>query len=373
MRPKVMALRIGIFHPRINLCGGAEWVAINIMNTLKQNGHKVVILTNDRVDQKKIMDSFSKKTTIDSQIVFPFAFFPPTDWHNIYTDALRSMTLKSKCDILIDTISNAILPGTDIAYIHFPLLKLLSQNPTLKNRVFYLPYRMFVRGVKNLDQKIIFANSKFTAEAIREAIGVRPHVLYPPIQTGFFNGDLSRPRDDTVITVARISPEKSLTAIPYVAKLTDEKISFLIVGLLQSKKVLSSILELIRKLEVSERVKVLTDITRDQLRTILLNSKVYFHPTINEHFGVSIVEAMAFGCIPVVHDSGGPREFVPSGFRYKSMEEAAAKIERAISEWSVKRAEEMSHIADDFSESNFSNKFIDILSDSYVNMKPEPQ
>lgn len=356
-------LRVGIFHPVIKYCGGAEWVAINIMNTLKQHGHEIVLLTNERVDQVKIADTFRRNVSVDAQISLPLTFFPPTDYHNLYTDALRSLILKSKCDILIDTISNAILPGMDVAYIHFPLLKKLL--PTFRNRVFYFPYRILVRGVKDLDQKVIFANSEFTAKAIREAIGVRANVLYPPIPESFLNyrnnGNSSKPRDDIVVTVARISEGKNLTVIPYIAKLTDKNVSFLIVGLLQSKKVLRSILELVEKLEVSDRVKVLTDIKRDQLRTVLLNSKVYLHPTINEHFGVSIVEAMASGCIPMVHDSGGPKEFVPYNLRYRSMEEAATKIEKAISEWSPTYSKRMFNVARRFSESDFSKRFLDTL------------
>jgi glycosyltransferase involved in cell wall biosynthesis len=48
---------------------------------------------------------------------------------------------------------------------------------------------------------------------------------------------------------------------------------------------------------------------------------------------VSIVEAMASGCIPIVHNSGGPREFVPHRLRFDTLEEAATKIEKAILQW----------------------------------------
>ncbi|MDQ6864922.1 MAG: glycosyltransferase [Thermoproteota archaeon] len=33
----------------------------------------------------------------------------------------------------------------------------------------------------------------------------------------------------------------------------------------------------------------------------------------NEHFGIAVVEAMAAGCLPVVHASSGPMEIVANG------------------------------------------------------------
>jgi glycosyltransferase involved in cell wall biosynthesis len=36
----------------------------------------------------------------------------------------------------------------------------------------------------------------------------------------------------------------------------------------------------------------------------------HFHPRPNEHFGIATVEAMAAGCLPVVHASRGPLEVI---------------------------------------------------------------
>jgi len=44
----------------------------------------------------------------------------------------------------------------------------------------------------------------------------------------------------------------------------------------------------------------------------LVNSKVFLHPAPFESFGIAVADSMAAGAIPVVHDSGGSREFVPS-------------------------------------------------------------
>jgi len=361
-----MILITGVFSPAINWCGGGEWVAINIINALKEHGHQVIILTDKPLNQNRFANVFNRKVSVDQQIVFPLAFFPPISYHNIYTDAIRSLMLKFKCEALIDTYSNAILPGMDVSYVHYPLLKRVeSELPYIRNKIYFYPYRSFLnfrRG--DINHKLIVANSKFTAEAVKVEFGVDSHILYPPVSSDMLNHnetDLNGQRDNTVTTIARISEDKNLKIIPYIAKLTGKEMSFTIAGLLNSKEVLNSLLRLIKELKVSEKVKILTNVKRDRLREILLNSKVYLHPTVNEHFGISIVEAMSSGCLPLVHDSGGPREFVTQDLRYKSIEEAAEKVEEAVHGWSPTKARRISKIAERFSENNFSKRFIDVF------------
>ena len=78
---------------------------------------------------------------------------------------------------------------------------------------------------------------------------------------------------------------------------------------------------------------------------------------VGEHFGISIVEAMASGCIPIVHNSGGMKEFVPAENRYETLQEAADKIDSAINNWSIEKTLEPKKIADQFSIENFSRQF----------------
>jgi alpha-1,2-mannosyltransferase len=359
-------LIIGVFSPIINWCGGAEFVALNIINALKEQRHKLILMSNKSLDQSKFKDVFGKNIIVDQQIIFPLRFFSPTNFHNIYTDSIKSLMLKSKCEIVIDVYSNAMLPGVEIEYIHYPLLKAVETGLPHKraNRIFFYPYQSFLRAKrKNISRKLILANSHFTAEAIKSELGVNPHVLYPPISDNFIYArkNLTEKRGARVITVSRISNGKNLSIIPYIAKLTRKEISFAIVGLLDSSKTLNLLTKSIRKLGLSERVKIYINLSRDQLKRMLLTSKVYLHPTLNEHFGISIVEAMALGCIPVVHDSGGPREFVNEKFRYESVEEAAEKVEKAADYWSPDRAVAISNIAEQFSGNTFSKNFISLF------------
>jgi alpha-1,2-mannosyltransferase len=359
-------LIVGVFSPVINWCGGAEWVAVNMMTALKEHGHQTIILTDRPLNQEKFKHVFNRKVPADQQIVLPLRLFSPSNYHNIYTDSIRSLVLKTKCEVLIDTFSNAILPGANVAYIHHPLLKKVQNElPDLKNKIYFFPYKNFLKSQQNsINKRLIFANSKFTAEAIETEIGVEPHVLYPSVSNEILNNnymDFNKQRDDAVTTVARIDKGKNLYMIPHIAKLIRKDITFTIAGLLDNETVLDSLLNLIRQLGVSDRVRIETNVKREELRKILFNSKVYLHPKVSEHFGISIIEGMAAGCIPVVHNSGGPREFVPPNQRFNSIEEAADIVEKAIDSWSPTQARKVAEETEKFGENHFSKQFIDAI------------
>jgi hypothetical protein len=74
---------------------------------------------------------------------------------------------------------------------------------------------------------------------------------------------------------------------------------------------------------------------------------------------------MASGCIPIVHNSGGPVEFVPEPFRFNRLGQAARKIEQAIFEWSPQQATRFVRIAQSFREEKFSENFLKMFN-SYV-------
>jgi glycosyltransferase involved in cell wall biosynthesis len=360
-------LTVGVFHPALNVCGGAEWVAVNVINCLKKAGFDTIVLTDKRIDQERIWTLFGQKVHADAQMIFPLEFFPITDQHNIYSDFIRTVCLREKCNILIDTCSSALLPGVDITYVHFPFLGRLVGFDRETNIIrkllntYYFPYRLYERKNASNLNRIILANSKYTMGYIRRITGAASTVLYPPIPRSFFTRERCFERENVVVSVDRICPDKQLTIIPQIAKLTDKKIRFLIIGLSESKSELNRILNLITSNGLSDRVKVMTDVPREKVQSILRSSKVFLHPAAGEHFGVSIAEGMASGCIPVVHNSGGPREFVPERFRFNEVTEAARKIEKAVLGWSSEDANECMRIAQRFSEESFSTNFLRIL------------
>lgn len=348
--------------------GGAELVALVVTNTLARNGYEVILFTNKKVDQKETERVLGERVHSSVKTIVKPSFIRPRTLSDVYQTIFRSAAFKAKCDVLIDTYSNFFFPWADICYTHFPFMNRYVYNPRfpyLKSshliEVGGLPYAFLEKNVFNPNHKgkLIIANSHFTAHAIKEFSKADVQVLYPPIPSTFFHkNSVDNSRKNLVVTISRFGVDKGLETIPYIAKLTEENVKFVIIGIVHDQNILQSIRNNIKKFNISHKVEVLTNISKPQIKDILKSAKIYLHTTVNEHFGISIAEAMAMGCIPVVHNSGGVKEFVPADYRYNNIREAAHNIETAINEWTPNKASEMMQIAERFKEENFSKKLL---------------
>lgn len=85
------------------------------------------------------------------------------------------------------------------------------------------------------------------------------------------------------------------------------------------------------------------DIAAQELRRLLSQGKIYWHatgldeseenqPILLEHFGITTVEAMASGCVPVVIAKGGQKEIVTpeSGFLWSTRDELKERTSELI-------------------------------------------
>jgi glycosyltransferase involved in cell wall biosynthesis len=79
-----------------------------------------------------------------------------------------------------------------------------------------------------------------------------------------------------------------------------------------------------------------------ELIEILHNSRFYVHLMEGEHFGIAPIEGLASGCVTLVHNSGGMKEFIPEEFRwqqYADLKEKIAKYNEKEESWEKQRQE----------------------------------
>jgi glycosyltransferase involved in cell wall biosynthesis len=334
-----------------------------MINSLKARGHEVVVFSAEKIDKARIFQVFGRELCFDAEAHFWPYILDPYDGISVYENTLKSLLFKLKCELLIDTFSNDLLPWSDAVY--FQGEALVSVLPKGLKGSFFLPFRALLRQFSNspnYESKIAMACSKFSARLIEEAVGHKVEALYPPVSNFFKINDVNmNSRADVVVTVSRFAKQKRLEMVSRIAKLTPDGISFIIAGACRSSEALFSIQNSIRKLGVGKKVKLMPNISRTELRELLRKSKVYLHTSENEPFGVSIVEAMSSGCITIAPNSGGPKEFVPKELLYASVEEAASLVESSIVTWSPRKAEEFIKSAERFSEDKFRKEFLKIM------------
>lgn len=130
--------------------------------------------------------------------------------------------------------------------------------------------------------------------------------------------------------------------------------------------------------DISEHIKLATNAPRSQLEDYLKRAHIYVHacgygaslaaqPENQEHFGISVVEAMSYGCIPIVYNAGGPKTIVDDascGFTYSTIDECAAIIRKLMAmpldEVEVLSAKAMA-AAWQYADDKFADKFRSLL------------
>lgn len=169
------------------------------------------------------------------------------------------------------------------------------------------------------------------------------YVLSPPVfieKYQKFVKNLSE-RGDYIICFGRISPEKryevAIKALSFSA--LKPRLKLLIAGALDyndhSKIMyLRSLLNLAKRYGVKLEVKLNVD-ERTKIE-LLSRALAYIHTAIGEHFGITVVEAMATGTPVIVHSSGEPYFGITQqglyGLIFKDSRDLAKKIDTLISD-----------------------------------------
>ena len=372
-----MPKKIGVFCPTLNVYGGGEFVAIAIANALAQNNHQVILFSANKVDSKAIKGFFGENLHPSIESIVQPTHFTPRGLVDFYQTIFHAYIAKSKCDLFIDAFSNCVFPWTEISYIHYPFLNVHSYSrrfPYLGSphilQVGALPHVMFENNFVRYNEKLVLANSYYTAEEIKK-YSDKPvvEVLYPPFSSCIseIGKDTTKKlQENLVVTTSRLEPNKLLERIPRIAAQTDSNIHFAVIGRLYNKETLTNLQNLTEKLGLTSRVRFYPNASAEQKIDLLKRAKIYLHTMIGEHFGISIVEAMALGCLPIAHNSGGMREFVPQQYRYETTQDAADKINAEMQNWSREKSLEAQELSAKFSYDNFSERFMELFSKHYA-------
>ncbi|MDQ3835632.1 MAG: glycosyltransferase [Thermoproteota archaeon] len=365
-----------VIHHTLNSLGGETTVAIETIESLYELGYEVELVTVQPPELETITRSYGKKIHVGHiKNLLPFKL----NYFGVYQ---RLLTLFSSIDfkdsdVVINTHGDALpyrISGNVpyLLYLHFPTFLMNSRGGYGSNkytrsyfwRVYFKPYSIIahslaVRAIAR--SSLILTNSQFSREAIRQAFPtLQPNILYPPVDTERFSSAYNQPfhsRESKVLVVSRFSPEKRIENALKISQLLGGKIKFELVGSLApaNRPYFKRLKEMIENFGLTQIVNLTPNATNQELVNIMSKSTIYLHTMIGEHFGVSIVEAMAAGLIPIVPAYGGCSEIVPKEYQYSNLEQAANLIAKNHNHPNEQKRTEMRQMSMQFSPSNFRN------------------
>ncbi len=354
-------MKIGIIHGFVGGGGGTEKTLYAIIEALVEGGHKVTLYTISKPPVK------IPGIKIVSTLPFHLPIF------GLYQRYLESKLIEKTNDedLVIQASGGLALPRKKdqkvIIYCHHDFQNETKKDITKYKGVwswYYKPYyvlsQKFVKQIN--DKNILFvSNSKFIQDSIKKNFSKDSVVIYPPVELEVFQNDVNKER--SAITISRYSQEKNLEFAIDVFK--DVDVKYTIIGNTKArvnKLYYEKMMTRINNLNKS-KISLLENIHRNQVVESLKKAKIYFHAS-PETFGITIVESMGSGCIPIVPDNSAHKETVQfSELRYipNDVNDARNKLKKAIAGDYDYLLINLKRLSEVYSKENFKKNIINFV------------
>lgn len=373
------ALRVGVYDLYWSTLGGGEQVAGTIASVLADD-HDVTLLGPAPLD----LDVTRERLGID---LGGCAF-------RLVQDDADASSASADFDLFVNV--TYLSSATNHAacgwyYVHFP-----GQPPTSRDRLRQwtsvnaarlldrpgLPQRLadvragFERRVRPTGHLATYerflANSHYTADWVRRLWAVPCTVLYPPVRAMLATG----PKRPLVLNVGRFFDPRfghSKRQLDLVHVFDDLDLDGWELALAGGCDAANREYALaVRRAALGKPIHVHVNARGAVVTQLLTDAAIYWHasgygadatrhPERFEHFGITVVEAMAAGAVPLVYGAGGPAEIVThgaNGCHWHDLGELASLTARLAREPGerVRLADSARHRAQEFSVGRFAEQ-----------------
>jgi glycosyltransferase involved in cell wall biosynthesis len=371
----ILGLIANIVHISLNARGGGERLAVATIKAISSMGIGVELSTVEKPDMALIQDAYGTNVSEDIKKIRTLNILQKYGPRN-YT-----FTVNTHGDML-PFYHKDFTKKNAITYCHYPIARylidcgdpdysavlqnmcLLGMTSAVRNG-----YHDVVRSayVKMMLNSTVLTNSEFSRKAIFKTFGVDSTILPPPVDVDIFRNAClaSNVRNDSILVISRFHPSKKIENAIHLAKLLCQNevgICMNIVGNMPSDGIgyFNYLNDLVRHYGLENFVRFEINVRFDRLLDLMRRSKVYVHPLPGEPFGISTVEAMSAGIIPVVPDIGGHTEFVPARYQFHTYGEGVQAVAAALAAPASERIK-LSHSTQKYSVTNYIEKFQQIL------------
>lgn len=315
-----------IYSPYLEALGGGERYCLTVAEYLLARGWRVDFFWDKKGEIEKIGKKLNlevEKSGVTGKKAEQLSFF-------------QRFKLTRKYD-LVFWLSDGSIPSLfgKKNWLHFqrPFFGVRRKNP-------------FNQLKLKLIDKII-CNSKFTKKFIDREFRVDSLVVYPPVDVEKFKPGK---KENIILAVGRfeefLRAKRQDVLVQAFKKMVDQGLKdwkFVLIGGSLSKPEENQFLKELKKEAQSYPVDFLVNVGFETLRQYCGKAKIFWHaagygvdqekePWLAEHFGITPVEAMAAGSVPVVIDKGGLKEIVRrgEGERWRGATELISQTKKLI-------------------------------------------
>lgn len=314
-------MKVGIFSPYLETMGGGERYLLTVAEFFCHRGDQVDIFWSKDRDLAKIKDRFNLDL---AGVNFQDNIFDGK------MNLLGRLVPTMNYDLMF-FLSDGSIPSS-----------LAKKNILHFQRPFrFADQKTWLNKIKLSRFSAIVCNSKFTKKDVDKTYGVNSLVLYPPVDVNrFFPGKKKK----IILSVGRFfapsPPKKQELMVKTFIQMVKSGLKdweMILLGGVTGKSI-----PVVKKLESSAKgypVTVIADSNFSRLQSYYSQAKIFWHaagfgedlekyPERAEHFGITTVEAMAAGCIPIVFAGGGQKEIITegkNGFFWKTTGQLIAK------------------------------------------------
>jgi glycosyltransferase involved in cell wall biosynthesis len=206
-----------------------------------------------------------------------------------------------------------------ILMVQFPFIELSWQNPL---RRLWQSY--------NLGGWQTIVNSQFSADWLKRRWGMAADILYPPIRTGRYE---PATKEKTILAVGRFfvaehskRQDVLIEAYRQLPETIRAEWRLVLAGGVTKDAASLGYLRRLEEMAAGNNIEFVTNASQTKIMDLYTRAMIFWHgtgygrpanqPEKAEHFGMTTVEAMSYGCIPLAYDDGGQTEIVNPTFGY---------------------------------------------------------
>lgn len=354
-------MKAAIYSPYLDTLGGGEKYMMTIAETLSLNGITVDCLQDPHLAgfkdlKSKIASRFNLNLDKINFINAPFGKG---------SNPVKRFSFLRKYDLFFYLTDGSIfIPGAKKNFLHI-------QSPLVGQ-----PSKNIWGKLKLKGWDLIIYNSEFTRSYAKNNWPIKNIVVYPPVDTdklkpltkkkyilsvGRFFGFLKEKKHEVMIRVFKdISKEINGWSLHLAGAASEGDLEYL---------------DQLKEVSEGSNVYLHPNLSFEDLKKLYGEASIYWHaagfeeidPTKTEHFGISTVEAMASGCVPIVVNAGGQKEIVENeknGYLWNDLSQLKDFTRKLIEEEGVLR-EKLSQNAikksQQFSKEKFEQKILSLI------------